>query len=250
VIAAPWILTAALLAQGTRPPAPTVPPNSEWSDDQPFAHIIQNLGTDFGHLGNSANAFIAGAGVVGAIAVRRHDVPLSNWAAAQPPSSYTKFGNFTGDAITQAGVAIGTYAIGKITHGDEAIHLGSDLIRAQFLNGIFTEALKFGVNRTRPTGSAHSFPSGHASASFATAAVLQNHLGWGVGSAAYAAAGFIGWSRLRDDQHWLTDVVIGSAIGLVSGHTVTFGHHQSKARIMPASTPHGGPEVLLVWDWK
>ena len=34
--------------------------------------------------------------------------------------------------------------------------------------GNFTEALKFGVNRTRPTGSSHSFPSGHASASFAT----------------------------------------------------------------------------------
>ena len=248
--AAPWVLTFSLILQ-VRPATAPVPPNSEWSDDQPFTHIAHNLGTDFGHLANPVNAAIIGAGALGAIAMHRHDVPLANWAAAQPATSYTKLGTFTGDAITEGSIAIGTYAIGKLAHDDEAIHLGSDLIRAQLLNGIFTEVLKYGVNRTRPTGSPHSFPSGHTSASFATAAVLQNHLGWGVGSAAYAAAGFVGWTRLRTDQHWLTDVIIGSAIGIVSGHTVTFGHHKSQQlHIVPSTTPHGGPAVLVVWNGK
>jgi hypothetical protein len=231
--------------------AATVPPNSEWSDDQPFSHILQNLGTDFRNLASPVNGEVLAAGTVAAIATHRYDSSLSGWAAVQPPSSYTKIGNFAGNAITQGSLAIGTYAIGKLAHQDETTHIGSDLIRAQLLNGIFTEALKYGVNRTRPTGSNHSFPSGHSSASFATAAVLQAHLGWGVGSAAYAAAGFVGWCRLRDDQHWLTDVILGSTIGIVSGHTVTFGHHKpGNIRILPGRTPNGGPEVIVVWNGK
>ena len=120
-----------------------MPANSEWSDDQPFTHIARNFGTDFGHLANPVNAAIIGAGALGAIAMHRHDVQLSNWAAAQPATFYTKPGTFTGDAITQGSIAIGTYAIGKLAHDDKATHIGSDLIRAQLLDGIFTEALKY-----------------------------------------------------------------------------------------------------------
>jgi len=226
----------------------TVPPNSEWSDDQPFTHLFQNLGTDFGNLPNRANAGIAVVGALGAIAFHRYDTPLSNWVAKQPSASYPKIGSFAGDAITQGSLAIGTYAIGKLAHDDEAIHLGSDFIRGQLLNGIFTEALKFGVNRTRPTGSNHSFPSGHSSASFTTAAILQAHFGWAVGTAAYAGAGFIGWSRLRENQHFLTDVIVGSALGVISGHTVTMGHHHQRPfQVVPSRTPDGGPAVLVIW---
>ena len=59
---------------------------------------------------------------------------------------------------------------GGCSHNDVATHVGSDLIRGQILNGIFTTTLKFAANRTRPTGSAYSFPSGHASATFTSAA--------------------------------------------------------------------------------
>jgi hypothetical protein len=243
VLAASWVLALALIVQA---PAAAVRPNSEWSDDQPFTHVLHNLGTDFKNLPTGTNAAIIGVGALGAIAVHRYDAPLSKWATSRGPSSYTKLGNVSGNGFTQAGVAIGTYAIGKLTHDDVTIHVGSDLIRGQLLNGIFTESLKVGVNRTRPTGSARSFPSGHTSASFTTAAVLQAHFGWGVGSAAYAAAGFIGWTRVRDNQHWLSDVVFGSAVGVLSGYTVTLGHHVP-VQVVPARTPHGGPAVVVLW---
>ena len=38
---------------------------------------------------------------------------------------------------------------------------------------------------------------------------------------AYAISGFIGWARFRDNAHWVTDVVSGSAIGLAVGRTVS-----------------------------
>jgi membrane-associated phospholipid phosphatase len=144
-------------------------------------------------------------------------------------------------------VALGTYAVGKITGDEIATHIGSDFIRGQLLNGIFTTAIKVTVNRTRPTGSNHSFPSGHASASFTTAAILQAHFGWGVGAAAYGAAGFIGWTRLRDNQHWLSDVAFGSALGILAGHTVTIGHHQktkpAPVRLVPTRTA----DTTAIW---
>lgn len=246
MLSAAWILALSLSLQ-TRAPA-TVPPNSEWSDDQPFTHVLKNLQTDFSNLPTTTNAGIIGVGALGAIAFHRYDAPLSAWAAKKGPASYATIGNVSGDAITQASLALGTYAIGKLAHDDEAIHLGSDFIRGQLLNGLFTEALKYGVNRTRPTGSSHSFPSGHASASFTTASILQAHLGWAVGAAAYAGAGFIGWARLRDDQHFLTDVIVGSAIGILSGQTVTNGHHHPRSvQIAPGRTPDGGPAVFVVW---
>ena len=60
-----------------------------------------------------------------------------------------------------------------------------------------------------------SFPSGHAHTVFtvATAISLQyKHKKW-VPYLAYGIAGITGLSRIYDNKHWLSDVVIGSAMG-------------------------------------
>jgi membrane-associated phospholipid phosphatase len=58
-------------------------------------------------------------------------------------------------------------------------------------------------------------------------------------------AGFIGWTRVRDDRHWLTDVIVGAAIGSVAGRTVTLGHGARPWAIVPTPTA-GGAAVLVV----
>ena len=59
-----------------------------------------------------------------------------------------------------------------------------------------------------------SFPSGHATIAFGAAAALDRETaaGW-VSWVAYPTAGLVGWSRLRDNQHWMSDVVAGALIG-------------------------------------
>jgi membrane-associated phospholipid phosphatase len=59
-----------------------------------------------------------------------------------------------------------------------------------------------------------SFPSGHATLAFATATALdrETRAGW-VPLVAYPLAALVGWSRVRDDQHWTSDVVAGAALG-------------------------------------
>jgi membrane-associated phospholipid phosphatase len=236
VLSATWALALTLTWQAHVQPVAPTPPNSEWSDDKPFEHVLENLKTDFRNLPTTTNASIMIAGAIGAGLLHPHDVAFSEWVTNRGPVSYTKIGAVVGDAITQASAAVGTYAIGRLSHNNVATHVGGDLIRGQILNGIFTTTIKFAANRTRPTGSAYSFPSGHASATFTSAAVLQAHFGWRVGAAAYGVAGFVDWSRLRDNQHWLSDVAFGSALGIMAGHTVTTGHHHPRIQIVPAHT--------------
>ena len=174
------------------------------------------------------------------------DQPVSNWAMRLGETPLATPGNIIGNGWTEAGAAIGTYAIGELTHHKAVAHIGSDLIRAQFLNAVFTEGLKLSFDRTRPTGSPYSFPSGHTSASFASAGVLAGHFGWRVSLPAFAIAGYVGFCRIRDDQHWLSDVAAGAAVGLLSGHTVTTGHRARTVRIVPAGT-RGGAAVWLIW---
>jgi membrane-associated phospholipid phosphatase len=87
---------------------------------------------------------------------------------------------------------------------------------------VLTTGLKYATHRERPDGSnAHSFPSGHASITFATATVIERHLGWRSTALGYAVASYVAASRLHDNRHYLSDVVFGAAVGAIGGRTVT-----------------------------
>ena len=98
---------------------------------------------------------------------------------------------------------------------------GRDLLRAQISVVSWTYAIKVAAQRTRPNGDPRSFPSGHASTSFATAMVLQEHFGWKAGLPAFALAAYTAASRVVANQHWASDVVFGAVVGMASGRTVT-----------------------------
>jgi membrane-associated phospholipid phosphatase len=88
------------------------------------------------------------------------------------------------------------------------------------------ELLKYPIGRARPPQSGSdpdlfrpfsgwsSFPSGHTTVAFATAAAIDREAdrAW-VRWVVYPFAGLVGWSRLHDDRHWMSDVVAGAALG-------------------------------------
>jgi membrane-associated phospholipid phosphatase len=79
--------------------------------------------------------------------------------------------------------------------------------------------LKYAVQEERPNGEDNrSFPSGHTAVTFAGAEFIRKHYGWGYGVPAYAAATFVGWSRVATDDHWGHDVAVGAAIGILSNY--------------------------------
>jgi hypothetical protein len=195
--------------------------------DRPFHQLLTNLGTDFRALPSRDTAIIAGVGTAAALAMRPADDNAAEWGQSLEPSQYASVGAWLGDGWVQGGAAVTTYAIGVATKNTRTAHIGSDLIRAQLMNGLMTRGLKIFVDRERPNGGGHSFPSGHSSAVFASASVLGSHFGWKVAVPAYAIGGLVGWSRVRDGEHWLTDVVVGATLGTIVGRTVTRTHGAS-----------------------
>lgn len=85
-----------------------------------------------------------------------------------------------------------------------------------------TMILKYSVKEWRPDHSnRHSFPSGHTSTTFATAAFLQRRYGWKFGAPAYALATYVGWGRVYAKKHHWWDVLGGAAIGAGSAYIFT-----------------------------
>ncbi len=80
-----------------------------------------------------------------------------------------------------------------------------------------TQVLKHAINRQRPRGHGnYSFPSGHTSASFQAACFIQRRYGWKYSIPFYAGATFVGYSRVERHMHYVSDVIGGAIVGIVS----------------------------------
>jgi len=90
-----------------------------------------------------------------------------------------------------------------------------------------------------------SFPSGHSAAAFAVATVIASAYKktvW-VPVLCYSLASLTALSRIYDNEHWMSDVVMGSAIGLAIGQTV----FRNSVRFKLIPTGPEGPGLTLVY---
>lgn len=109
-------------------------------------------------------------------------------------------------------------------------------VKSFVLSTIFTRALKYSLNRSRPgleQGSQFwggpfnafslSFPSGHTTGAFAVASVLARNYSdnkW-IPITSYSLATAVGVSRIWTKKHWASDVVFGALIGWSVGTVVS-----------------------------
>jgi hypothetical protein len=98
-------------------------------------------------------------------------------------------------------------------------------------NGVATPTFKgpFSSNRDY-TGAktTTSFPSGHTTVAFAAATVYAmeyKNKPW-VPVLCYTSASLIGISRITENKHWTTDVLVGAALGYLSGRQVVNNYHR------------------------
>ena len=85
---------------------------------------------------------------------------------------------------------------------------------------------KFSQQTTGTSNS--SFPSGHTTAVFAAATVYAmeyRHHPW-IPIFAYSFATAVGISRMTESKHWPTDVLVGAALGILSGTQVVHNYHR------------------------
>jgi membrane-associated phospholipid phosphatase len=127
--------------------------------------------------------------------------------------------------------------VGRLRMQPTLFHAGLQGLVAHGAAALVSQLLKHTIGRPRPrvtqegefqfepslVSGFDSFPSGHASASFAVATVLARHfprLGW-VG---YLVAALIACSRVWRGSHFPTDVVSGAAIGVLIGALLAYSY--------------------------
>lgn len=143
-------------------------------------------------------------------------------------------------------LALGTavYAGGKLAGSRDVAELGLHTTEAVLIADGLTGVIKMAAGRNRPSldpdhpyhfhflggfeGDPHrSFPSGHTTSAFAAAAAASEEVGqlwphqkWWVRGVLYGSAGLVGISRVYNNAHWASDVVVGAAIGSFTGWKV------------------------------
>ena len=215
-----------------------------------FKRFMKDVGRDYKNFFSKETAIWYGAGLGAAGLVHLADEDIREALADPSSAAVTAFegGDKYGNASFQFPLAVGWWAIGHAMGSARGAEAGRDLLRAQINAASWTYAIKFAVNRDRPNGQPRSFPSGHASATFATAMVLQQHYGWKVGVPFFAGAAYTAISRISDDKHWASDVVFGAAVGMASARTVTLHLRKHKVTLLPVAVPGGGGLALVHRD--
>ncbi len=94
---------------------------------------------------------------------------------------------------------------------------------------------------------ADSFPSGHTMSAFATAAVLANEYPKAA-PAFFLLASWVALSRIQNSTHWLTDCIVGSALGLLIGWESYRVTRIFEVEVQPWAGPSGGG-VQLARKW-
>lgn len=141
--------------------------------------------------------------------------------------------------VALAGVAVvGSYGLGRL-HADDHLRETGVLAGEAVLDSVvIDEALKYGFRRERPFEgdkkghffrSGQSFPSEHAGVTWAAATVFANEYpGWFTKTLAYGTASAVSLARVGGQQHYLSDVFVGGALGYLTGKYVYKAHHNEE----------------------
>ena len=147
-------------------------------------------------------------------------------------------------------IGLGMYLVGRVGRIDRMADLGLHGTEALFLASGTVYVLKGLVGRSRPevdinnprsfvlargfknTDEYRSFPSGHSAMGFAAAAAVTSETSkwwpnatWVIAPVMYGGATMIAASRMYNNKHWASDVVMGAAIGTFAGTKVVRYHH-------------------------
>ena len=207
------------------PPAPDdlsrfLPRDTTEDGRRTMASFPKNLGRSFVGVFSKDNLapLLFGAAVTGA--GWRFD-QTAKTALAGRAFDFGQTGATVGGLKVMAPLTLSLFAAGRFAHDGTFRAFSYDATQALIVNGVYTEVFKQAVSRTRPDGSdSLSFPSGHTSSAFALATVAQKHYGWKAGVPSYLGASAIGFSRIERNRHYLSDVLAGATIGVVTGRTV------------------------------
>jgi len=162
----------------------------------------------------------------GFLALRNHDLlALNHSTRAELQEDHPHFMTPVDNYLQfSPGLAVfGLHALGipgKHSLGDQSILYGMTIL----LSTAVVFPLKSITHEQRPDQSGYnSFPSGHTTMAFASAEFLRQeyeNISCWYGVAGYAVATATGILRMYNNKHWLSDIVAGAGMGILSARVV------------------------------
>lgn len=152
-----------------------------------------------------------------------------------------------------AAVVVGLALFGWRFRRPGAVRLAADVLVASVLSAALVLGIQCAVGRSRPSAGqgvaafhgptldrlARSFPSGHATQAFALATVIGSRVpSPAVAVVAQGLAALVAVSRVHDDRHFYSDVVVGALLGSATAWLVV---RRRQAREAPARAPAQPP---------
>lgn len=144
-----------------------------------------------------------------------------------------------GSGFYSASLMAAFYLEGLITRNNRSKKISLLGTKTLLITALYSRVPKYAFQRHRPyqdipgkpkkwEGPVHglseytSFTSGHAVSAFAMATVIASEYAdyWSVPLIAYGLAGAVAASRIYDNKHWATDVIVGAAFGYAMGKLI------------------------------
>jgi len=132
------------------------------------------------------------------------------------------------------------------------------LVKSEAIMFALSYSFKRLTNVTRPDGTDQkSFASGHTAQAFATATFMAKEY-WEVSKwyavGAYGMATAVGAMRILNNRHWVSDVLAGAGIGILSTNIAYLTHRYkwknkpSQLTVIPSYTT--GPSLYVAYTFK
>ena len=176
------------------------------------------------------------------------DYDIQHWAQERRNSTTNKITGFF-EPFGNGAVSLPTlgafYLYGQLLDDKKAQTTGLLGLESFVLSGISTEAIKVATHRQRPdeggqsfkwdgpsfsfTGSHLSFPSADSTLVFSIATVIAseyNEIAW-IPPLAYGIATLTALGKINDNDHWASDVFLGSAIGFFTAKAILTLHKKN-----------------------
>jgi len=234
------ILAFSIQAQTARPtpsPAPSPKPTLE---KEFFKNILRDqkaIWTSPFRLSGKDARWLAPLGLGTAALIATDRRTGDEIAESHKQLNASRIVSYAGSGYGVGGVALTFYLVGRAKNDDRARETGLLGAEALIDSAIVVNAIKEVAQRRRPLAAkgrgdffdgGSSFPSGHSIEAWSLATVIANeyHDRPLVQIAAYGIAGAVSLSRFTGQKHYLSDVLVGSALGYGIGRYVYHAHHR------------------------
>jgi membrane-associated phospholipid phosphatase len=211
------------------------------------------------------DALLGGSFVIGTLAIRPLDkrVATSLQRPERQRSWIFQRSSTVVRTIAQPGsfvIGASMYGAGRLTKSDRLAAVGLHGTEGLLIGALSADVLKDLFGRERPFvdtiapdpndwqifrgfkrgGNYQSFPSGHTVAAFAAASAVSAETShwypaatyFVIGPILYGGATAVGLSRMYNNRHWASDVILGAAIGTFAGmKVVRYNHTHPNGRV-------------------